>query len=124
VSRLMVTGRRATIVSKAKSLRTIVPLTDDREKLLAGLETIRGDPAEWDAYADTERARAEEILLAFGSRGGRDSDCLPLVARAYAIEEWQEAKRSTERVGYTVGALADLPAPKALIYFGDSLRQK
>jgi hypothetical protein len=33
------------------------------------------------------------------------------------------ARRSTERLAIAVGALAEAPAPKALVYFGDSLRQ-
>ena len=44
--------------------------------------------------------------------------------KAYAREEWMEARRSTERIGFAAGALAMLPAPKGLIYFGDNLRQK
>jgi hypothetical protein len=45
-------------VSSAKRLQTIVPMTDDREKLLAGLERLRNDPRQWDAYAMTEESRA------------------------------------------------------------------
>jgi hypothetical protein len=46
------------------------------------------------------------------------------VAKALAREEWQIVRQSTQRLGITVGALAEVPAPKALVYFGDSLRQK
>jgi hypothetical protein len=47
-----------------------------------------------------------------------------LIAKGYAHDEWLEAKRSTERIGITVGALSGVAAPKALVYFGDNLRQK
>ena len=118
INRLIVVGSRASIVSNAKSLQTIVPLTGDREKLLVGLEKLRADLRQWDSYAVTEDRRAYEVAHAQSPR------LACLLAQTYAREEWQEARRSTERVGTTVGALAEIPAPKALVYFGDSLRQK
>jgi hypothetical protein len=125
INRLVVDGSRASIVSNAKRLQTIVPLTGDRQKLLDGLEKLRNDPTQWDSHSDSEQARAEEVVDAYRWRKGvSPNDCLPLLARAYAAEEWQEARRSTERLGITVGALAEMPAPKALVYFGDSLREK
>ena len=61
INRLVVEGSRASIVSNARRLETIVPMTSDREKLLAGLERLRNDPRQWDSYAETEVRRAEEI---------------------------------------------------------------
>jgi hypothetical protein len=118
INRLVVDGGRASIVSNARSLQTIVPMTGDREKLLAGLVRLRGDLRQWDSYATTEVYRADEVVRALTP----EMQCL--IAKGFAQEEWQEARRSMIRIGYTVGALADLPAPKALVYFGDSLRQK
>jgi len=118
INRLVVDGSRASIVSNARSLRTIVPLTGDREKLLAGLVRLRADLTQWDSYAETETSRAENIGRASSPR----TACM--IAKGYAREEWQETRRSLSRVGSTVGALAEVSAPKALVYFGDSLRQK
>jgi hypothetical protein len=120
INRLVVHGARASIVSNAKRLETIVPLTEDRDKLLAGLERLRRDPSLWDSYADGERTRAQEIIdvSAFGGGG-----CPPLIAKAYERDEFLIARRSTERLAVSVGALAEAPTPKALVYFGDSLRQ-
>ncbi len=119
IKRLVVGGSRASIVSSARRLETIVPLTGDVEKLQAGLEKLRADLRQWDSYAATEESRAHEILETMTPAGG----CAPL-AIAYAREEWGEAKRSTERLGFTVGTLTEVSMPKALVYFGDSLRQK
>jgi hypothetical protein len=111
INRLIVDGARASIVSNAGRLETIVPPTPDREKLLAGLERLRNNLKQWDSYSETERSRA-----------GQATSCG--VAKALAREEWQIVRQSTQRIGITVGALAGVPAPKALVYFGDSLRQK
>ncbi len=123
INRLVVEGSRASIVSNAKSLQTIVPLTSDRDTLFAGLERIREDPRQWESYSETERARAQQVRAAY-EMSPEPKPCPPRLALTYAREEWQEARRSTERLGYTVGSLAELPMPKSLIYFGDSLRQK
>jgi hypothetical protein len=121
INRLVVNGARASIVSNAKRLETIVPVTGDREKLLVGLERIRKDPRIWDSYSDTERARAQHVL--------DDYELNPAfwpspLAKSCAREEFLVARRSTERLAIALGALAGAPAPKALVYFGDSLRQK
>lgn len=118
INRLIVDGTRASIVSSARRLETIVTMTEDREELLAGLEKLRVDLKQWDSYAVTEEKRANEVAAALTPSMG----CL--IARGFAREEWAEARRSTERIGNAVGALAEMPAPKALVYFGDSLRQK
>jgi hypothetical protein len=121
INRLIVNGARASIVSSAKRLDTIVPLTENREKLLAGLERLRNDPSQQDSYAEGERARVLEILDVFTHSTARR--CPPLIAKAYARDEFLVARRSTERLAIAVGALAEAPAPKALVYFGDTLRQ-
>src|SRR6185436_14429441 len=61
INKLIVDGARASIVSNAKRVETIVPLTEDREKLIAGLERLRQDSRTWDRYSDTEEAREQEI---------------------------------------------------------------
>ena len=117
INRLVVGGARASIVSSARRLQTIVPMTDDREKLLAGLERLRNDSRQWDAYAMTEDPRIDLL-----KRTPPEGKC-PL-AKSYVREEWLQAKQSTERIGFAVGTLAEIPAPKGLVYFGDTLRQK
>jgi hypothetical protein len=118
INRLIVDGSRASIVSSGSRLETIVPLTGDAAKLIAGLETLRTNMKQWDTYAATEERRAWEVMLPFS----KESQCLR--AEVLAREEWMEVRRSTERIGFAVSALTDAPVPKGLIYFGDTLRQK
>jgi hypothetical protein len=119
INRLIVNGARASIVSNAKRLETIVALTGDRDKLLAGLERLRDDPKQWDSYSETEDARAREIRQTWDL----DPNAACLLAKTYAREEFLIARRSTERLASEVALLAEAQAPKALVYFGDSLRQ-
>jgi hypothetical protein len=121
INRLVIDGARASIVSNSKRLETIVPLTEDRAKLLAGLERIRNDPSQWDSYAEGERGRAREAVDVFTHTNY--PSCPPLIAKAYARDEFLIARRSTERLAIAVGTLAEVPAPKALVYFGDTLRK-
>ncbi len=120
INRLIVNGARASLVSNAKRLETIVPMTADRQRLLDGLERLRNDSKQWDSYSETERARAMEVRMAWEMVGG----CPPPLAEIYAREEILLARRSTERMAIATGTLAEAPSPKALIYFGDSLRQR
>jgi hypothetical protein len=117
ISRLVVNGAQASIVSSGRRLETIVPMTGDRKRLLAGLERLRNDPRQFESYAMTEDGRAAEA-----AREAKPPECIPL-ARTYAREEWAEARRSTQRLGITVGNLTEVSAPKALVFFGDNLRQ-
>ena len=118
IARLIVDGNRASIVSNGKRLQTIVPTTGDAKTLIAGLDRVRRDLSNWDTYAVTEDSRRD-----LAARSGGTSTC-PLAAKAYAREEWSVAKRTTERVGTTLAALTEVPAPKSLVYFGDTLRQR
>jgi hypothetical protein len=147
IERLVVGGSQASIVSNARRLETIVPMTTDKNRLLAALDRLRDDPTQWEDYAEGETRRAEELGNAEGSsetkfgRGARqegNTDTTPqadqirsslpspvcLKARVYAREEWQMVRQTTQRIGITVSTLAEVPAPKALVYFGDTLRQK
>lgn len=115
IKRLVVQGSRASIVSSARRVETIVPLTGDRDKLLAGLDRLRKDLRQWDSYSETEVGRV-------GDLGRSAHPCLP--AQMYAREEWMVVRKSTERLASVVSVLGEIPAPRALVYFGDSLRQR
>ena len=145
IRRVVVDGNRASIVSNARRLETYVPMTDRQETLLAGLERLRSDPRQWDWYAENEERRAEDVMRERNRLGGVGSEdlrraqdpttsidsgtwkppaCRNIPAKTYAREEWREAWRTTERLEAVVGSLAETSAPKALVYFGDTLRQK
>jgi hypothetical protein len=118
ITRLIVDGNRASIVSNGKRLITVVPMTDDPKALIEGLGRVRRDLRNWDSYAITEDSRRGDVLLA-----AIPGVCPPL-ARTYAREEWSEARRGTVRLATTLSSLTEVAAPKGLIYFGDTLRQK
>jgi VWFA-related protein len=125
ITQLLVDGAQASIVSNGKRLETIVPLTDNPERLLEGLERLRSSLAQLEAYADGESAREQQVRDAY--RRDPNPRCLkrcpPWLAKTYASEELRIAQASTARLAIAVGDLAEVPAPKALVYFGDTLRQ-
>lgn len=120
IDRLVVRGARAAIVSSAAKLTTVVPLTGDRARLQQGLERLRGDPAQGDPYAATEEIRIAEIanLLRIPDLEGARHQ-----ARAFADEEWRQARQSEVRFGLSLKALEGQRPPRGAFYFGDTLRQ-
>lgn len=125
ITRLAVNGAQASIVSNGKRLETIVPLTDNPERLIAGLERLRNSFAQLEANADGESAREQQVREAHENdpNPGCLRRCPPWLALTYASEELRLARASTARLAIAVGDLAEVPAPKALVYFGDTLRQ-
>ena len=104
IKRLVVEGSRASIVSSAKRLETIVPLTGERGTLLAGLERLRTDLRQWDSYSRDEEP---------GGSGTWDArSTLASAATMYAREEWMVVRKSTERLASVVSVLAESPRPE------------
>jgi hypothetical protein len=125
ITRQVVDGAQASIVSNGKRLETIVPLTDNLDRLLEGLERLRNSFAQAETYADGERAREQQVRDAYvlDLTPGCLKRCPPWLALAYASDELRIAQASTARLAISVGDLAEVSAPKALVYFGDTLRQ-
>lgn len=128
ITRLVVKGAQASIVSTGKRLETIVPLTDNPERLLEGLERLRQSLAQLEGYAEGESAREKQVrdvyvLCRRSPHLPCECRCPPWLAKTYASEELRIARESTARLAIAVGDLAEVPAPKALVYFGDTLRQ-
>ena len=121
IARLVVNGARASIVSSGKRLEAIVPLTDNPELLFEGLERLRRNVDQLESYADGESARERQVRDAYDM--DPNGVCPPMLAVVYADDELRIARTSTARLAIAVGDLAEVPAPKALVYFGDTLRQ-
>ncbi|HZN55479.1 MAG TPA: hypothetical protein VFB67_09175, partial [Candidatus Polarisedimenticolaceae bacterium] len=120
IEKLVVDGARASIISSAAAAQTVVPPTSDVPRLLAGLKTMRDDPRAFDAYAMTEGSRIDDVLSSIDALG------LACVAKArwYAREERSFVLRTKDRLIHTFATIAEVPPPKAVVYFGDTLRQK
>ena len=120
VGRLVVEGARAAVVSSGRSLKTIVPLTDDVGVIVRGIESIETDASLWDTYAATEDSRLDEIKweIRAGNLAGARS-----LARRYAQDDAWQARLSYQRMGIAFGVLAGAAPPRSVVYFGDTLRQ-
>jgi hypothetical protein len=118
IDRLVVNGARAIVYSSASSLRVTVPLTDDRARLIAGVDAMRKDPREWDSYAATEDSRlSQDFCLPSGEPNWS-------LARTYAREEEGAVRLTKTRLIAALDGVAEVSPPKGLVYFGDMLRQK
>ncbi len=120
VDRLVVVGARATIVSNADRLRTLVPLTADQNRLRSGLDSLRDDRKQWSSYAELEPNRMFRLK---DEACGKGCDDALWRASVYAEEERQEAKRTTGRIAIALHALPAESLPRGLILFADTLRQ-
>jgi VWFA-related protein len=127
ITRLIVNGAQASIVSNGKGVETLVPMTDNPERLLEGLERFRNNFAQMEAYADGESMREQQVLQAYRDDplcpDSCECPCPPWLALTYAEEELRIARTSAARLAIAVDTLAEVPAPKVLVYFGDTLRQ-
>ena len=116
--KLLAGGNRAMLISNAKELRTIVPLTTDAARIDAALAEMVNDIRDFDPYSAQEDGRAAEILLELQD----DTDRALHLAREYAREERQRQERDLTRLRMVLGRLAELDAPKATLYFADTMR--
>jgi VWFA-related protein len=118
--KLMAGGNRAMLISNAKDLRTLVPLTTEEPKLDAALAAMIDDNRDFDPYAATEESRMAEVVTEIGKG---ELDKAVRLARRYAQEERSRQERDLGRLRIVLGRLADLDPPKAVLYFADTMRQ-
>jgi VWFA-related protein len=116
--KLMAGGNRAMVVSNAKSLKVLVPLTEDESKIDAALATMIGDVTDFDPFAMTEENRLAEVI---GEIDNRLDRALAL-AKRYAQEERSRQERDLNRLRMVIGRLAEVDPPKAVLYFADNMR--
>ena len=116
--KLIAGGNRAMVVSNAKSLKVLVPLTEDESKIDAALATMIGDVTDFDPFAMTEENRLAEVI---GEIDNRLDRALAL-AKRYAQEERSRQERDLNRLRMVIGRLAEVDPPKAVLYFADNMR--
>jgi len=117
--KLLAGGHRATIVTSAKDLRTVVPLTPDLATLDAALDAMVNDTKDFDTYAIEEDLRIDELLRQLEL----DAFQAEKLAERFAREERQRQERDLTRLRIALGKIAELDAPKAVLYFADTMRQ-
>lgn len=125
VDRLVTDNSPGMIVSNARETHIIQPLTSDRELLKSKLRQIENDREQWLMYAQLENQRVQDVVDAFNWDTGINATALHgaiSMARLYQKEELWFTDRNFRRLAITLGQLVDLKSPKALIYFGDTVR--
>lgn len=115
-------GARATIVSAGKEMVTFAQLTDDPVELRAAVDRLEADREQWDPFPYQEEQRIADVLRAL--RDEEDTTRALAVARRFQQEERWRTEKALRLFSITLGRLADLDPPKAVIYFADTMRRR
>lgn len=117
---LLANGDRGMIISAGKTLETVVPLTDKLPALLAGLDSLENDNQQWDPYPYQELHRVMELMDLLQDISGQERAMAR--AREYQQEEQWLSEKALRLFEFNLTRLTDLPHPKAVIYFADTMR--
>jgi hypothetical protein len=112
-------GHRAIVMSSGDRLTAFAELTDDAEKLLAGIARMYRAPGHWDPIVMEEEERIDEVLNLVTNGQTNQAQA---TANRYRSEERWRAERALQRLSMTVSWLGRLDPPKVVIYFADRLR--
>ena len=115
-------GALVMVVSNAGELLVVEPFTADAEHLATAIDRLENDRSQWAMFAEQEDDRVGEVVRRLNEQG--EISGAVAMARRYHKEEVMLTDRSMRRLRLTLTQLADLRPPKALIYFGDTLRRK
>lgn len=118
---LMAGGHRAMIVSNARAVETVSSFDSDVGALLRALDRLESDRKQWDQYATLETSRMAEVIAATEGRNGSVARGLG-VARRHYHEDRFRGERDLRRLAMSLGQLADVDPPKAILYFADTMR--
>jgi len=112
-------GKGVVVSSGSKLLQS--KLTDNADELVAFVDGVAENKQQWlsVAYADGEETRYNNILI----QQEFSDDAAKTLAKSYLREERMYTRRALSRFSATLGALADLDPPKAVIYFADIMRR-
>jgi hypothetical protein len=117
--KLLAGGNRAMIVANAANLKTVVPLGNDLKAMDAALVKMIDDISMFDSYASLEDSRLSDVATEIQ----RSVDSATQMAKRYAAEERWRQERDLRRLSMVLGQLAEIDAPKAALYFADTMRQ-
>lgn len=121
VQRLVRDGNRGMILSNAATVTTVAPFTSEPEALQAALERLEVDKTQWDPYPSAEQTRLADVITRLNKDG---PDAAMGTARAYYFDDRWRGERSLKRLGMALGFLADVDAPRVVIYFADTMREE
>ncbi len=120
----LVTGESTgMIVSSARELATIAPLTASAPKLLEAIDRLEKDRKQWSPYAQLEEQRVDDVLKILDDPMGGVHQAIGR-ARSYQAEESWEMQKSLNRLSMVMGALSEVDPPKGVFYFADTMRAR
>lgn len=118
---LVQNGNRGMILSNARALDPVAPFTTDAAELLRSLKALASDKLAWDPYPSQERNRLAEVQRTLNEERQGFSRAIAL-ARGFYLEDRRRARRDIGRLTMSLGSLSQVDAPKAILYFADTMR--
>jgi VWFA-related protein len=124
VRELVHDGHQAMILSNARELKVVEPMTSDAERLLEAIDRLEKDRDQWDTFANEEDRRVADVIETMNDMGDQVSGVERAMGRArrYQREETWRTEKSMRRLSMSLSRLSDLGSPKAVIYFADTMR--
>ena len=123
VRELVDANDRVTIVSSGQVLKTFADQSSDAEQVIAAFQTIESDPTQWYPNLESDEKRIQQVVETLNDPNFGGTDVAMGWARRYQQEETWLVDKAFTRFSMTIGRFADLPAPKAVIYFADRIRK-
>ncbi len=120
VAELVVAGARAMIVSNARAVQIVQPLTADPALLTSALERLEWDRLQWDEYAELEDRRVADVMRELNTLNNYERAVA--LARRYQQEERVRTERDLRRLAATLSQLAEATPPRSVVYFADTTR--
>ena len=113
-------GARAMVVSNARAVQIVQPLTADPAVLAAAFDRLEADRRQWDEYAEMEDRRVAEVTQELNTMNNLHRAVA--LARRYQQEERVRTERDLRRLAATLSQLAEATPPRSVVYFADTTR--
>ncbi len=121
IASLIKDGNRGMVVSNGRQVTTYQELTEDPDALIAGVDEMYVNHVDWwDPTQPSEELMLNQLMELLHEQ---PTDIVARQAKLFASQEVWFAERSYRRFTMVLGRLADLPQPKAVLFFSDRLRQ-
>jgi len=113
-------GGQVMLVSNANRLAVLEQFGTDTEGLLTSIDALEMDRTQWSTFAEDEDNRVADVVRLLNEE--ESLSAAVAMARRHHKNEVANTDRSMRRLRLTMIRLVDYPPPKAVIYFGDTLR--
>jgi VWFA-related protein len=114
-------GGDVMLVSNADRLAVLEQFGTQADRLLEALDELEMNRKQWSTFAEDEDNRVADVVHLLNEE--EQLSAAVAMARRHHKDEVAATDRNMRRLRLTLTRLVDLAPPKAVIYFGDTLRR-